>query len=559
MKKFVLGLVALSSFIWMAPQAIEAVGQSTQGNVQLRIEGRSINAEAPPVISKERTLVPVRVIAEGLGAKMDWNQAERKAKITKDNQEVILQLNNKNAYINGKAQTLEAMPELVNNRMMLPLRFVGEALGATVGWDNDSRTVIVNQPIKAQINGQSLSASEKVYRWEDKILVPVKAIADRMGVLQDELTAKASWKKVIDSTTTVVSLQDIEASIGADIAEWDEKRNEVVITRMNRLTGIDPQDDSVQMETRYKVAPTVSVLQNPDRIVMDFPEMELSNKMRDQESKEIVIDQGKDSASSDHYVSQTDSPEKLENRELNTDEESLSTVSQQTQPLMRNIRYSQYQDNPKMVRIVVELNRASSYQLVPTNDGVKLQLQAKPQKTGYLIVVDAGHGGHDVGAKGTVGNYEKDFTLSVANRLVEYLKQHKEFQVVATRSTDTYLTLKERTDIANEVNADVFISVHANAFNPETRGTETYYYNQNSLDLARVVHKHLLAATQFPDRKVKQNNFYVIKNTKMPAVLTETGFLTNQVENAQLMSPQFQDKVAKSLADAIVEYYQTYR
>ncbi|AIG24798.1 AMIN domain-containing protein [Brevibacillus laterosporus] len=557
MKKFVLGLVALSSFIWMAPQAIDAAGQSTQGNIQLRIEGRSVNAEVPPLISNGRTLVPVRVIAEGLGAKIDWNQQERKAKITKDNREVILQLSSKKAYINGKAQTLEATPELINNRMLLPLRFVGEALGATVGWDNDSRTVIVNQPVQTQINGQSLPATEKVYHWEDKVLLPVKTIADRLGVSQDELTAKASLKKVIDSTT-VISLQDITDSIGTDVAEWDEKRNEVVITRMNRLTDIEPQDESVQIQTRYKVSPTVSVLQNPYRIVMDFPEMELSNKMRDEENKEIVIDQRKESSSSDYSSSNMDSPEKLELSDGDSNDASISAVSQQTQPLIRSIRYSQYQDNPKTVRVVVELNRSSKYQLVSTNDGVKLQLQAKPQKTGYLIVVDAGHGGHDVGAKGTVGNYEKDFTLSVANRLVEYLKQHKEFQVIATRSTDTYLTLKERTDIANEIDADVFISVHANSFNPETRGTETYYYNQNSLDLARVVHKHLLAATQFPDRKVKQNNFYVVKNTKMPAVLTETGFLTNQIENTQLMSPQFQDKVAKSLADAIFEYYQTY-
>lgn len=541
----------------MAPQAIDAAGQSTQGNIQLRIEGRSVNAEVPPLISNGRTLVPVRVIAEGLGAKIDWNQQERKAKITKDNREVILQLSSKKAYINGKAQTLEATPELINNRMLLPLRFVGEALGATVGWDNDSRTVIVNQPVQTQINGQSLPATEKVYHWEDKVLLPVKTIADRLGVSQDELTAKASLKKVIDSTT-VISLQDIKDSIRTDVAEWDEKRNEVVITRMNRLTDIEPQDDSVQIQTRYKVSPTVSVLQNPYRIVMDFPEMELSNKMRDEESKEIVIEQRKESGSSDSYSSNMDSPEKLEQSDGDSNDASISAVSQQTQPLIRSIRYSQYQDNPKTVRVVVELNRSSKYQLVSTNDGVKLQLQAKPQKTGYLIVVDAGHGGHDVGAKGTVGNYEKDFTLSVANRLVEYLKQHKEFQVVATRSTDTYLTLKERTDIANEIDADVFISVHANSFKPETRGTETYYYNQNSLDLARVVHKHLLAATQFPDRKVKQNNFYVVKNTKMPAVLTETGFLTNQIENTQLMSPQFQDKVAKSLADAIFEYYQTY-
>jgi N-acetylmuramoyl-L-alanine amidase len=122
-----------------------------------------------------------------------------------------------------------------------------------------------------------------------------------------------------------------------------------------------------------------------------------------------------------------------------------------------------------------------------------------------------------------------------------------------------FLELSERVALANEYDADLFISIHANSFsNPNTRGTETYYYNDYSEAFAKIVHKHLVQATGFPDRKMRQYPFYVIKHTKMPAVLTETGFLTNPTENAQLTNPQFQEKVAQALVAAIREYYEAY-
>lgn len=186
---------------------------------------------------------------------------------------------------------------------------------------------------------------------------------------------------------------------------------------------------------------------------------------------------------------------------------------------------------------------------------MSVTLKPAPRKTGYLIVIDAGHGGHDNGASGVAGNKEKDYNLAVANKVVKLLSQYKEFQVVATRSTDVYLTLQQRVEIANNMGADLFLSVHANSFTPTSRGTETFYYNANSEAFARLVHSYLVKATGFPDRTVQIQPFYVIKNTKMPATLTETGFLTNEIENKQLMSPAFQDKIAQALATAIREYY----
>jgi N-acetylmuramoyl-L-alanine amidase len=234
-------------------------------------------------------------------------------------------------------------------------------------------------------------------------------------------------------------------------------------------------------------------------------------------------------------------------------DQTVAAASPAATPLVKTVRYSQYQ--PTVVRVVIELSQKSSYELTEREDGIALAIKPVAHKTGYLIVIDAGHGGHDNGATGLAGNKEKDYNLAVANKLVKLLSQYKEFQVVPTRTTDVYLTLKERADMANQLGADLFLSIHANSFQPSSRGTETFYYNANSEAFARLVHSYLLKATGFPDRTVQIQPFYVIKNTTMPATLTETGFLTNEIENKQLMSPDFQDKIAQALAAAIREYY----
>ncbi|WP_232699908.1 N-acetylmuramoyl-L-alanine amidase family protein [Brevibacillus daliensis] len=540
MKKFVLGVLALGSFLWLGPQGTDAVAQAAVANdINLRIEGKVVQTEVPPSMSNGRTLVPVRVVAEGLGADVDWNQKERKATITKDGRTIVLQTKSKKAYIDGKLHNLDAVPELVNNRMLLPLRFVGEALGTNIGWDNDTRTVLANEPIVAVVNGEALPASEQLYRWDDKVLLPVKAVADKLGVKQEDIWNKATFKKNIDSNTPVVSLEDIESSLKLDVVKWDKDRNQVIIQKVNKLQDVYVEKTDIHVATSSPVVPKASVLQDPYRIVLDLPSTELSSSLREGLStgdiKEVKVPM------TDDYTYDL-----------------WNETGESKEPLIRTVRYSQYQSNPHVVRVVVELSRAGDYDIVNTNEGFTLKVKEKPAKGKFTIVVDAGHGGSDVGAIGTQGNYEKDFTLAVSNYLIDYLKKHKDFEVIATRTTDVYPSLQKRVEIANNAGADMFISIHANSFSPTTQGTETYYYNQNSSDLAKVVHKHLVNATGFPDRKVKQSGFYVIKNTKMPAVLTETGFLSNSYENSKLMSPQFQDKVAKALADAIVEYYQTY-
>ncbi|MGS3006963.1 copper amine oxidase N-terminal domain-containing protein, partial [Escherichia coli] len=91
--------------------------------------------------------------AEGLGAEVDWNEATRTAVITRGGQKLSLTLDSRQAQVNGKQVKLDTPPVISQKRMLLPLRFVGESLGVTVGWDNSSRRVIANETPQAELNG----------------------------------------------------------------------------------------------------------------------------------------------------------------------------------------------------------------------------------------------------------------------------------------------------------------------------------------------------------------------------------------------------------------------
>lgn len=187
---------------------------------------------------------------------------------------------------------------------------------------------------------------------------------------------------------------------------------------------------------------------------------------------------------------------------------------------------------------------------------------------GTTIVVDPGHGGPDSGAVGPNGTYEKNNTLPVGLYLADLLRSSGA-NVILTRSKDVSPAganyteaedLKARVNIANQNQADLFISIHNDSFsNPDAGGTTTYYSLSSSaaneskalgLDIQQEVVKEL----GLYNRNVKTANFYVIKNTTMPAVLVELGFISNPTEEALLSSSAFQKKTADGIYQGILAY-----
>ncbi|SNZ15786.1 N-acetylmuramoyl-L-alanine amidase [Terribacillus aidingensis] len=174
---------------------------------------------------------------------------------------------------------------------------------------------------------------------------------------------------------------------------------------------------------------------------------------------------------------------------------------------------------------------------------------------GKVIAIDAGHGGKDSGAIAN-GVLEKRVVLPIAKKTQAKL-QAQGAEVMMTRSNDSYIELEDRANQANTAGADVFVSIHANAASATAAsGTEVYYYpgSSSGYALAAAVQTGLLNQLGSHNRGVKSADFNVLRNTSMPAVLAEIGFLTNAPEAQKLASASYQEKAAAGLVQGIRDY-----
>ena len=173
------------------------------------------------------------------------------------------------------------------------------------------------------------------------------------------------------------------------------------------------------------------------------------------------------------------------------------------------------------------------------------------------IVIDPGHGGHDPGTIGIGGFREKDVVLPISFDVVEILRK-QDIEVIMTRDTDNFISLEGRTDMANRIDADLFVSIHANAINlsrPDVNGLETYYYkSKQGRRLAEIIHWSILNGVNIDNRGIRQARFFVLRHSAMPAVLVEVGFLTGAIDSARLKDPDHRRQMAEAIARGIIEY-----
>lgn len=293
--------------------------------------------------------------------------------------------------------------------------------------------------------------------------------------------------------------------------------------------------------------------------------------------------------------------------------------------LLRQVRVGQFSQD--VVRVVLDMTSVREYNafLLPepsrlvidihgqtADDAVAARTQgknapgpAKQKKTAPAgirkIVLDPGHGGKDPGAIGVGGIAEKDIVLRVAKRLAAKLKKEMGLEVVLTRNDDRYISLEDRTAIANAEEADLFISLHMNASpNGDARGLETYYLDntndeaairlaarengttrqnisdlqfilsdmtqnvklEDSITLAHRLQSALVDGvskkiSDFKDLGVKKALFYVLVGARMPSVLVELFFITNKTEARAMSQESYQESVVNALFEGIQKYAQS--
>ena len=281
--------------------------------------------------------------------------------------------------------------------------------------------------------------------------------------------------------------------------------------------------------------------------------------------------------------------------------------------IVKTVRASQFKGDT--VRIVFDIEEISDFKSFVIDDPARLviDLYGKSQKAEKpdtvsakrKIVIDAGHGGHDPGAVGPRKLYEKDVVLDIALKVKKLLMADPLNEVFLTRDKDVFIPLEERTAIANRKNADLFVSIHANASrNRQARGIETYLLNwtddeeamkvaarenkislkkmramnkqmdtvetilsglmrenkrDESIKLANYIQRSMVSNLDntyqnISDHGVKQALFYVLFGAKMPSILVEVSFISNPEEENRLSQDSYRQEIAKSIASGLNTY-----
>ena len=253
-------------------------------------------------------------------------------------------------------------------------------------------------------------------------------------------------------------------------------------------------------------------------------------------------------------------------------------------------------------RLVVDVVDRNAVGAAPDSGGSGDRPAGEPRD--LVIAIDAGHGGRDPGAVGHGGTHEKDIVLSVARRLNDLLEQTPGFRPVMTRNSDVYLPLRERIRRARDAEADLFVSIHADAFrNPQARGSSVYALSTNgasseaakwlanrensadliggvsledkdemvasvlldlsqtatiesSLSVGERVLSQLGEVNRLHKHSVQQAGFVVLKSPDIPSILVETAFISNPHEARQLRSASHQQRLAEALRDGIKAYFE---
>ena len=184
--------------------------------------------------------------------------------------------------------------------------------------------------------------------------------------------------------------------------------------------------------------------------------------------------------------------------------------------------------------------------------------------TSNIIVIDPGHGGHDPGTIGINDSYEKDINLDISKKLYERLKS-MDYKVLLTRKTDESVDNRDRARLANRKRARIFISIHCNSLedNKNTNGVQVLYFpnrksNVNDPDnetLAQMILQQILISTGADNKGiVEREDLIILNQTKMPAIIVECGFLSNENEANLLTKDEYQNKIVDGIVEGLRDY-----
>lgn len=588
-------------------------------DVNLELGGKKVSPEFKPYIYKDRTFVPVRLVAESFNSQVQWDANTRSAIISKGSDIIILSIGKDEALKNGEPISLPAdqVPYLVDYlngqaKTMVPLRVVSELLGYKVSWNGPERLVSIVEdqaPVEVQnknqitaiekINGSSkneqikITASGKLAyesRFEEEKNSLLLTIKDSPINIKGKTSGKIFIAgQMIDSVeystdpktkTSAIRIQ-LKSYAKANIKKVNKGQG-LNISFTNEITGIRPIDykgqEAILIENVQTSEYNIIKLNNPFRYVIDIKDASLlgdkkagkfdisTSFISGVRANQFVPD-GNYSKNDNIVRVVLDSKEGVKDGKVEIIKEGFNLILLPDQGSGSNKTLTDPSDIPSNpINDKDQIDQEESFDNVEEIEIIERKPRIKPNaKSEVVIVIDPGHGGKDPGAQASNKTEEKSLNLDVALRVEEILSSYG-YTIKMTRDDDSSVNIYQRPKFANEENAHAFVSIHANSStNSEASGIETLYAPRDKTSvkydaqypLAQKIHYELIKETSMQSRGIKQRpDLIVLNQTEMPAVLVELGFMSNEMDMALMETDFFKDACAKAIANGLIAYMQ---
>ncbi len=530
------------------------------GEIGMIVNGEKITGlPMAPVIINDYTMVPVRELFETIGSEVIWHDDTCRVEIRDNGVSVFVKIGDRNAYIGDKLTVIEEpqpLPMLIGKdpsllKTMVPVRFIAEKLGYSVEWDNDARTVIIETE-------------------EDDSDLIFGETEPEEGYIPEE-----------------------EGVFGSVTVESDSKY------------------DYVYIATSVGISPKVTRYTSPERIVFDFPGAEFIGKGKTIELDGNSVGQVRYANHDDAARLVLDITDSTQAFIMSSDKgiliraEKTANDSVVYDAFAKRVYFNKsYAGSGKKETNgykVTFTNLKLKSQTIKVKDGIIDEIKITATTTGCVVlvtgsdkltytaekgfymsdnpvpdispdtdikvdgekcvVIDAGHGGDDPGAIGYDSSgkdiaHESEINLAIA-LLVGKKLEAAGVDVIYTRKKDNYISLAERSEVANNSDCDLFVSIHCNSIvKPEISGTQVYYHpiSEVGTELAENIYDNIVDLTGLAPKKTQNgSHLYVIRSTVSPAVLVETAFISNESDRKYLMSSSGQETLAEAIYRGIME------
>lgn len=509
--------------------------------VQVMLDGEVIPMAVSPYAIESRIVVPVRFLAEHIGADVKWDNEQQRVVIVTLKKEIELWIDKPKMMINGAEIPLDkgSIPQLTKfangeHRTMVPLRAISEALGYDVSYDAATRTGVLKLKPEETAEDKKNSATESKGIAGDRVEKAEVMISNGKLVLnlQGIQNKKVKVSKLEDPNRVIF---DIENTI-FEPGKWEHLP--IGYDNIDKIRVAQFQADESGKKPITRVVFDVLKIDQIEELRYFFEDNSLKIDIRAIEDMRKgtwnVADKNPDK-----QTPQIKMPDKPEGPILKMPEDNSTDSGTNWQELIDK--------------------RLQNMKLLPFPD------TAAEYENNKLIhiLIDPGHGGRDPGTISANNKTEKDFALPASLKLRDELKKMG-YTVHMTRETDRYPTLMERANLANSLKVDIFISMHANSVENKSsvHGIEVWYsggskissYSEMEKKLANTVKKSMIGATGAVDRGVKVARHVVTINSKMAAILIESGFISNPMEEKLLYMEDYQNVLVRSISVAVNDF-----